>query len=75
MGPSWIVCAFFTSWLRQTPSSHLFGLLRVAIGVMPVSGILGFVTPMLLDRWSGGDPDRAGSGYAIKHNRLRPRPY
>ena len=47
------------------PEFHLFGLLRVAIGIMPVSGILGFVTPMLLDRWSRGDPDRAGSGYAI----------
>ncbi len=26
--------------------------------------VLGFVTPMLVDRWSGGDPDRAGKAYA-----------
>ena len=26
--------------------------------------ILGFITPMLVDRWSGGDPDRAGRAYA-----------
>jgi spermidine synthase len=26
---------------------------------------LGFVTPMLVDRWSGGDPDQAGSAYAM----------
>jgi len=32
---------------------------------MPFSGILGFVTPMLVDRFSGGDPDRAGRAYAI----------
>jgi spermidine synthase len=25
----------------------------------------GFLTPLLLDAWSGGDPQRAGSGYAV----------
>ena len=32
---------------------------------MPVAGMTGFLTPMLVDRWSGGDPDRAGHAYAI----------
>jgi len=35
------------------------------LGVAPFSGVLGFVTPMLVDRWSGGDPGRAGRAYAV----------
>jgi spermidine synthase len=44
---------------------HLMVLLRVFLGVMPVSAVIGFLTPMLVDRWSGGDPDRAGRAYAV----------
>ena len=38
---------------------------RVFVGVMPFAGMIGFLTPMLVDRWSGGDPDRAGRAYAV----------
>jgi spermidine synthase len=38
---------------------------RVFVGVMPFAGLTGFLTPMLVDRWSGGDPDRAGRAYAV----------
>lgn len=38
---------------------------RIWIGLTLFSTILGFVTPMLVDRWSGGDPDRAGRAYAV----------
>jgi predicted membrane-bound spermidine synthase len=51
--------------LAGNPKFHLFSLLRLAIGIAPFSGILGFVTPMLVDRFSEGDPDRAGRAYAI----------
>jgi spermidine synthase len=44
---------------------HLMVLHRVFLGVMPVSAVIGFLTPMLVDRWSGGDPDRAGRAYAV----------
>jgi spermidine synthase len=37
----------------------------VALGIGPFCGVLGFLTPMLVDRWSGGDPDRAGRAYAV----------
>jgi spermidine synthase len=37
----------------------------VALGIVPFSGLLGFLTPMLADRWSEGDPNRAGTAYAI----------
>jgi len=38
--------------------------LRV-VAILPFSFIAGFVTPMILDRVSQGDPDRAGKGYAV----------
>ena len=40
-------------------------VLRVFIGVTPFAGVVGFLTPMLVDRWSAGDPDRAGRAYAV----------
>lgn len=46
-------------------SNVLRSMLRVLCGLAPFSAILGFVTPMLVDRWSEGDPDRAGRAYAI----------
>jgi spermidine synthase len=44
---------------------HLMVRLRVLLGVMPVSAVIGFLTPMLVDHWSGGDPNRAGRAYAV----------
>ncbi len=41
------------------------GGLRLALGIVPLCATLGYVTPMLLDTWSGGDPGRAGRGYAV----------
>lgn len=38
---------------------------RIACGIGWFCAILGFLTPMLVDRWSGGDPDRAGRAYAV----------
>ena len=38
---------------------------RTLIGIAPFTVLLGFLTPMLVDRISGGDPDKAGSAYAI----------
>ena len=35
------------------------------VGIAPFTGLLGFLTPMLVDRWSGGDPRRAGAAYAV----------
>jgi spermidine synthase len=44
---------------------YVHDLLRVVIGIAPFSALLGFVTPMLIDRWSSGDPDLAGRAYAV----------
>lgn len=41
------------------------GATRTAIGIVPFSALAGFLTPMLVDRWSGGVPERAGRAYAV----------
>jgi predicted membrane-bound spermidine synthase len=46
------------------PNFPLPSFLRPIIGIAPFSMLLGFITPMLVDRWSEGDPDRAGTAYA-----------
>ena len=51
--------------ITADPQIHLSKGLRLILGVVPFSAMLGFVTPMLIDRWSAGDPDRAGSAYAV----------
>ncbi|HEV2426489.1 MAG TPA: hypothetical protein VGZ29_16815 [Terriglobia bacterium] len=38
---------------------------RAALGIVPFSSLLGFLTPMLVDQWSSGDPNRAGRAYAV----------
>lgn len=38
---------------------------RVLLGVAPFSAVMGFLTPMLVDRWSGGDSERAGKAYGV----------
>lgn len=44
---------------------HLASVARVALGIAPFSAALGFLTPQLVDRWSGGRSDRAGIAYAV----------
>jgi len=63
----WISLAFFSLLPLLTADSRLpmYGLLRVFLGIAPFAGIIGFLTPMLVDRWSEGDPDRAGRAYAV----------
>ena len=46
------------------PRLPLLYPLRV-VSILPFSFVVGYITPMILDRVSLGDPDRAGKGYAI----------
>ena len=50
---------------QYTVGGFLYGALRAGLGVILFSGLAGYVTPMLVDRWSAGDPDRAGHAYAV----------
>ncbi len=63
----WISLAFFAllALLAADGRIDLDRNLRVLLGVAPFAGVIGFLTPMLVDRWSGGDPDRAGRAYAV----------
>jgi len=51
--------------LTCDPRLRLNVLLRVLLGIAPFAAAVGYLTPKLIDKWSGGDPDRAGNGYAI----------
>lgn len=63
----WIFLGLFALFplLTADPQFHVSKLLRLMVGIAPFSAALGFVTPMLVDRWSQGDPDKAGSAYAV----------
>ena len=41
------------------------GAARVALGVAPFCVVVGFLTPLAVDRWSGGDAAHAGRAYAV----------
>lgn len=51
--------------ITSSPTFRLSNMLRLVLGIAPFTGLLGFLTPMLVDRRSGGDPGRAGSAYAV----------
>jgi len=51
--------------LTADPRLDLSHNVRVILGIAGFSAAAGFLTPMLVDRWSGGDPDRAGHAYAV----------
>ncbi len=63
----WVLLGLFAllPLAAANPHIELLRTMRLLVGVAPFSGILGFVTPMLVDRWSGGDPDKAGRAYAV----------
>jgi spermidine synthase len=63
----WMLLGLFALFplVTANPKFHLSNLVRLAFGIAPFSAVLGFVTPMLVDRWSGGDPDKAGRAYAV----------
>jgi spermidine synthase len=51
--------------VAASPMIHMARDPRLLLGVMPFTGLLGFVTPMLVDRFSAGNPTKAGRAYAI----------
>ena len=62
----WLGLGFcsFLSLAAGDPHFRILTILRPVLGIAPFSMTLGFITPMLVDRWSEGDPDRAGTAYA-----------
>ena len=66
-GLLWIVLgvSVLVAFLTADPRVQLAAILRVELGIIPFSYVVGFITPALLDRFSRGDPARAGTAYAI----------
>jgi spermidine synthase len=52
-------------FLTADPRLPLPAVTRMVLGVTPFSALVGLLTPMIVDLYSAGDPDRAGSAYAI----------
>jgi spermidine synthase len=70
-GEEWRVVWMFV-WLfaliplaTADPRVPLSAWTRVPLGITAFSGLLGFLTPRLVDHFSEGDPNRAGIGYAV----------
>lgn len=51
--------------MAASPNVVLFAGVRLVLGIALFTGLLGFLTPMLVDRWSGGNPAKAGKAYAV----------
>jgi spermidine synthase len=51
--------------VAANPEFQLYWMLRLLLGIAPFAGLLGFLTPMLVDRWAGGSPALAGKAYAV----------
>ncbi len=66
-GLLWIGLGFsvLLAFLSADPRVRVTAILRLVLGIVPFSCLVGFVTPAMLDRFSRGDPDRAGRAYAI----------
>jgi spermidine synthase len=61
---AWLGLSILVPLFLCDPRFPIIYPLRV-VGILPFSLLVGFVTPMILDRVSLGDPDRAGKGYAV----------
>ena len=59
----WLACLI--PLLTADARVEIFRWVRVPLGIAAFSGLLGFLTPRLVDRFSEGDPNRAGVGYAV----------
>jgi predicted membrane-bound spermidine synthase len=51
--------------INSTAESLAYGAIRAVLGIAGFSGLVGFLTPMLVDRWSGGNPELAGKAYGV----------
>ena len=63
----WVSLAFLGLLPLYTanPLREMPDMVRILLGIAPFAAMVGFLSPMLVDRWSGGDPDRAGRAYAV----------
>jgi spermidine synthase len=61
---AWLAMAATLPIVLNDPRLHLH-IAGVFLGILPFCGLLGYLTPKLIDRYSGGRPDTAGFSYAL----------
>jgi spermidine synthase len=63
----WTLLALFALFplVMARPDVHFTQGPRLILGIAPFTGLLGFLTPMLVDRWARGNPAKAGNAYAV----------
>jgi spermidine synthase len=63
----WTLLPLFALFPLVAASPKVFsqGFLRLLLGIAPFTGLLGFLTPMMVDRWAEGNPAKAGKAYAV----------
>jgi spermidine synthase len=55
----------FSDLAFPVPQELFWSVFRTAAAIVPFSALLGFLTPLLVDEVSDGQPDRAGRAYAV----------
>lgn len=60
-----LAAAAFVPLVTASPDFDLTNAARLLFGLPLFTGLLGFITPMLVDRYSKGSPVEAGKAYAI----------
>jgi spermidine synthase len=50
---------------RVSKLGYVAGVVLALLAVGPFSGLVGFLTPMLVDDWCEGDPQRGGKAYGV----------
>ncbi len=65
---SWIALAALLPIVTADPLLPIGGAESAGLrldGIALFCAVAGYLTPLLVDAWSGGDPDRAGAAYAV----------
>jgi spermidine synthase len=61
----WLASFALLPLVSASPGVALWPLVRLIVGIAPFTGLLGWITPMLVDRFSQGDSTKAGKAYAV----------
>jgi predicted membrane-bound spermidine synthase len=67
-GWSWLALFAIVPVIAADPLLPVGGIESAGLRLSAIAlfcAVAGFLTPLLVDSWSGGDPDRAGTAYAV----------
>lgn len=61
----WLAATALLPLMLTNPHFVFSRMTRLVLGIGPFTGLLGLITPMLVDRFSGGNASKAGTAYAV----------